>query len=114
MKQKKTILSIAMLAVLALALAGCSSEAQVVPTPQPQATAQFMPQNAQNSAANSAAPENTMQYDWANNAAQVEEGIKQLAIKVASPKQAVQYLANITRRGLKKGIIRFLINRTIE
>ena len=76
MKQKKTILSIAMLAVLALALAGCSSEAQVVPTPQPQATAQFMPQNAQNSAANSAAPENTMQYDWANNAAQVEEGIK--------------------------------------
>ena len=79
MKQKKTILSIAMLAVLALALAGCSSEAQVVPTPQPQATAQFMPQNAQNSVANSAAPENTMQYDWANNAAQVEEGIKQIS-----------------------------------
>jgi len=80
MKQKKILFASAMLLALMLAAAGCSSQAQVVPTPQPQSTAQFMPQaTAGNAAVNSAAPENTAQYDWANNAAQVETRIRQIS-----------------------------------
>ena len=79
MKQKKIWILCAMLLLLAMVAAGCSSEAQVVPTPQPQATAQFMPQATAGNAVNSAAPENTVQYDWVNNAAQVETRIRQLS-----------------------------------